>query len=86
MFANILKPRIYNGCDLIYCHEKGREGSDKCTIQLISNDVCEDPKFKVIPKITYIADPVVTLSLIPRNVLIINDVRNCYMCKIGEIG
>ena len=55
-------------------------------VQLIKNDVCEPSKFRAIPEIAYKGDSTGALSSIPLNVLMINDVRNCYMCKIGDIG
>ena len=35
-----------------------KEGKEVTKFQLISNDVCEAPKFKAIPEITYKGDPV----------------------------
>ena len=55
-------------------------------VQLISNDVCEAPDFKAIPEVPYKGDLAGALSSISPTVLMINKVRNCYMCKIREIG
>ena len=62
------------------------EGKEVKNIQLISNEACEPPKFRAIPEIAYKADPNGALSQIPANVLMINDVRDCYTYKIGEVG
>ena len=53
---------------------------------MISNGVCEAPKLKAIPKISYKRDLVGVLSSIPLKVLMMNNVRNCHMCNIREIG
>ena len=42
--------------------------------------------FKAILHITYKKDPSGALSMIPPNVLMIQDVGKCYNCKIGRIG
>ena len=62
------------------------EGKEVKNVQLISNEACEPPKFRPIPKITYKVNPNGALSQFPSNVLMINDVRDCYTCKIGEVG
>ena len=42
--------------------------------------------FKAIPNITYKQDPSGILSMIMPNVIMVQDVRKCYNCKIGSIG
>ena len=54
-------------------------------VQLISNEV-KQPYFKVIPKVAYKNDPAGALSMIPPKVIMIQDVRKCYNCKVGGIG
>ena len=54
-------------------------------VQLISNQACEPPKFRVIPKITYKVDPNGALSQILPNVLMISDIKDCYNFKIGQV-
>ena len=65
---------------------KKMEGKEVKNVQLISNKACEPPKFRATPKITYKVDPKGALSQIPPNVLMINDVRDCYTYKIRELG
>ena len=54
-------------------------------VQLISNEI-KQPNFRVILDITYKQDPSGVLSMIPPQVLMIQDVRCCYTCKVGSIG
>ena len=42
--------------------------------------------FKSIPDIAYKKDPSCALSMIPPNVIMVQDVRRCYNCRIGRIG
>ena len=65
---------------------KKMERKEVKNVQLINNEACEQPNFRAIPKISYKADPNSALSQIPPNVLMINDVRDCYTYKIGEVG
>lgn len=51
-----------------------------------SNEACKAPKFKAIPKVTYKEDPIGFLLSIMPKVLMINNLRRCYICKIGEIN
>ncbi len=55
------------------------------TIQLVSNEV-KQPNFKAILDISYKRNPSSALSMILLKVLIIQDVRKCYNCKIESIG
>ena len=51
----------------------------------MSNEV-KQPMFKAIPDISYKQDPSGALSMIPPNVIMVQDVRKCYNYKIGSIG
>ena len=62
-----------------------KEGKEVMNVKMINNDVCDAPKFKAITKIAYKGDPVGALSSIPPKVLMMNDVRNFYICNIEEI-
>ena len=64
---------------------KNVEGKEVLKIQIVSNEV-KKPIYKVIPDITYKKDPSGTLSMIPPSVIMVQDVRKCYNCKIGSIG
>ena len=61
------------------------EGKEVLNVQLVSNKV-KQPNFKAIPNIAYKNDPSGMLSTIPPNVIMVQDVRKCYNCKIGGIG
>lgn len=63
-----------------------KEGKWVKNVQLISNDTSDPPKFQEILEIAYKGDPNGALSSILSNILMMNDVRNCYMCKIEEVG
>ena len=52
---------------------------------MISNEI-KPPHFWAIPNIAYKGDPSGALSMIPPQVLMIQDVRCCYTCKVGSIG
>lgn len=52
---------------------------------MVSNEV-KQPEFKPIPEVTYKNDPASALSIIPDKVVMVQDVRRCYNCKIGAIG
>lgn len=54
-------------------------------MQSISNEFIQPP-FQVIPEITYKGDLSGGLLMIPPKVLMIQDVRCCYIGKIGEVG
>lgn len=54
---------------------KGVEGKDVLNGQLIRNEI-KQPIFKAIPDIGYKKDPSVVLSMIPLQVLMIQDVRD----------
>lgn len=62
-----------------------KEGKESFNVQLISNDV-RQPPFQAIPEITYKRDPSGALSMIPSQVLMIQDGRCCYTCKVGSVG
>lgn len=57
---------------------KGKEGHE---VQLVSNEV-KQPEFRPIPEVAYKNDPVGALSIIPPKVIMVQDVRKCYNCKI----
>ena len=54
-------------------------------VQLVSNEV-KQPNFRPVPEVAYKNDPVGALSIIPPKVVMVQDVRKCYNCKIGAIG
>ena len=64
---------------------KSVEVKEVLNVQLVSNEV-KQLIFKAIPNISYKQDPSYSLSMIPPNVLMIQDVRKCYNYKIGSIG
>ena len=61
---------------------KGKKGHE---VQLVSNKV-KQLEFKPILKVTYKNDPAGALSIIPDKVVMVQDVRKCYNCKVGAIG
>ena len=63
-----------------------KEGKDVTNVQLISSVVWELPKFQAIPEIAYKGDLSSALSTIPEKLLMIHNVRCCYMWKVGEVG
>ena len=63
---------------------KNVEGKEVLNVQLVINDV-KQPIFKAILDITYNKDPSSALSMIPPNVLIMQDIRKFYSCKISNI-
>ena len=64
---------------------KNVEGKEVLNVQLVSNEV-NQPVFKAILDIAYKQDPSGALSMIPSNIIMVQDVRRCYNCKIGTIG
>ena len=52
---------------------------------MIRNEI-RQPNFRAIPDIAYKQDPFGALSMILPQVLMIQDVRCCYTCKVGSIG
>ena len=44
------------------------------------------PDFKAIPKVAYKNDPTGAFSIILLKVIMIQDFRKCYNCKVGGIG
>lgn len=61
------------------------EGKEVLNVQLVSNEV-KQPNFKAIPDIACKQYPSGALSMIPPNVIMVQDVRKCYNYKIGGIG
>lgn len=61
---------------------KDKEGHK---VQLVSNEV-KQPEFRPILEVAYKNDPVNALSIILPKVVMVQDVRKCYNCKIGAIG
>ena len=55
-------------------------------IQLMRSDAFLPPMFHSIPKIAMQGDSNGVLSSILPMVIMIHDLWNCYMCKIGEVG
>ena len=64
---------------------KSAKGKESHKIQLVSNEV-KKPKFKPIPEVAYKNDPAGALSMIHDKVVMVQDVRKSYNCKIGAIG
>ena len=64
---------------------KNVEGKEVLNIQLASNEV-KQPIFKAIPNIAYKKDPSRALSIIPLNVLMVQDVRNAITIKLVALG
>lgn len=62
-----------------------KERKEVLNVQLVINEVRKSP-FWVIPKMIYKEDPFGALSMIPPQVLMIQDVRCCYTCKVSSIG
>ena len=54
-------------------------------VQLVSNEV-NQPDFWAIPEIAYKDDPTCALSMISPQVVMIQDVRKCYNCKLASLG
>ena len=63
---------------------KSTKGKGSHKIQLVSNEV-KQPKFKPILEVAYKNYPIGTLPAIPNKVVMVQDVRRCYNCKIGGI-
>lgn len=61
------------------------KGLESHEVQLVSNEV-KQPEFKPIPEVAYKNDPTGALSVILDKVVMVEDVRRCYNCKIGAIG
>ena len=51
----------------------------------MSNEV-KQPNFSPILEVAYTNDPTGALSIIPPKVVMVQDVRRCYNCKVGAIG
>ena len=64
---------------------KVKEGKEVLNVQLISNEI-KQPIFKAILNNAYKQDPIGVLSTIPPQVLMIQDVRCCYTCKVDRKG
>ena len=62
-----------------------KEGKEALNIQLICIEI-KWPHLWEIPEITYKGDPSNALSMIPPQVLMIQDVWSWYICKFGSIG
>ena len=54
-------------------------------VQLVSNQV-KQTNFWPIAKVSYKNNLVSDLSVIPPNIVMVQDVRRCYNCKEGAIG
>ena len=65
---------------------KNPKGKESHEVQLVSNKV-KQLEFRPIPDVAYKNDPAdVLFSVIPSKVVMVQDVRKCYNCKIGVIG
>lgn len=65
--------------------EKGN-ASKVNDVQLIRNEAVKPPKFRAYLEIASKGDAFCALSSIPPRIIMIHDVRSCYICKIGETG
>ena len=54
-------------------------------VKLVSNEV-KQLDFRAIPEIAYKDDPACALSMIPPQVIMIQDVRRCYNYKLASLG
>ena len=50
------------------------------------SDEVKQPDFRPIPEVAYKNDPAGALSIIPPKVVMVQDVKKCYSCKVGAIG
>lgn len=75
-----LNPSFHNGIQLA-----NYKGEDYFKVQLINNEV-KQPIFKAIPKVAYKNDPTSALSIILPKVIMIQDMRKCYNCKVEGVG
>ena len=55
-------------------------------VQLVMSDAYPPPNFHVIQEIIFEGDLMGMLSSILPKVIMIHNVRSCYMSKIGEVG
>ena len=62
-----------------------KEGKEVINVQLINNEAYAPPNFRAILRVSYKGYLTRALSSILSNALMMNNVRNCYMCKIDEI-
>lgn len=63
-----------------------KQGKDFFNVQLLRNEVCKPQKFQAILESAIKGDLTGALSSILENILMKNNIRSCYTCKIGEIG
>ena len=61
---------------------KEKEGFE---VQLVSNEV-KQLDFRPILEVAYKNDPTDALAIIPPKVMMMQDVRKFYNCKVGSIG
>ena len=54
-------------------------------VQLVTNEV-KQLDFHAILEIAYKDDPTCALSMIPPQVVMIQDVKKCYNCKLASLG
>ena len=54
-------------------------------VQFLSNEV-KQLDFRPILEVSYKNHPTSTLSIILPKVMMVQDVRKCYNCRVGEIG
>ena len=64
---------------------KSTKGKESHEIQLVSNEV-KQPQFRPIPEFSYKNDLAGALFVILDKVVMVQDVRKCYNCKVGAIG
>lgn len=62
-----------------------KQGMEFFNAQLVRNKVCKPQTFREISETAIKGDLFGALSSILENVLIMNDIRSCYMCKVREI-
>ena len=64
---------------------KNTKGKESHEVQLANKKV-KQLEFKPIPEVTYKNDPTGALSIILAKVVMVQDVKKCYNCKVGTIG
>ena len=64
---------------------KNPKDKEPFKVKLVSNEV-NQLDFRSIREVAYKNDPIGALSIIPPKVVMVQDVRKCYNCKVGGIG
>ena len=67
------------------CSSKNPKDKELFEVQILSNEV-KKLDFRAIPEVAYKNDPASALSVIPPKVVMVQEVRKCYNCKVGRMG